>query len=52
MSWYYHAKRNSQLIDIQKLRENVDKLRRFCGDEKNFRTPVMKAIDQLFGNED
>jgi len=52
MSGYYHAKRNSQLIDLQKLQENVDKLQRFCADEKNFRTPVMKAIEQLFGNED
>jgi hypothetical protein len=51
MSGYYHAKRNSELIDIQKLQENVDKLRHYCGDEKNFKTPVMKAIEQLFGNE-
>ena len=38
--------------DLQKLQENVDKLQRFCADEKNFKTPVMTAIEQLFGNED
>jgi len=49
LSGYYHAKHNNQLIDVQKLQENVNKLERFCNDEKNFKMPVMKAVEQLFG---
>jgi hypothetical protein len=31
------------------LQENVSKLENYCSDEKNFRVPVMKAVEQLFG---
>jgi HdeA/HdeB family len=49
MSGYYNAKRNSRVVDLQALEENVSKLQKYCYDEKNFKVPVMKAIEQLFG---
>lgn len=50
LSGYYNAKRNSRIIDPQTVHENVSKLEAFCYDEKNFKVPVMKAVEELFGN--
>ena len=49
MSGYYNAKRNTRVLDLQALEENVSKLQSYCYDEKNFKVPVMKAVEQLFG---
>jgi acid stress chaperone HdeB len=49
MSGYYNAKRNTRVVDLQALEENVSKLQNYCYDEKNFKVTVMKAVEQLFG---
>ena len=49
MSGYYSAKQNNSFIDIQDLQEKVGKLQNYCYQEKNFRVPVMRAIEDLFG---
>jgi acid stress chaperone HdeB len=49
LSGYYNAKRNNRIIDLQTLEENVSKLQSYCSDEKNFKVPAMKAIEQVLG---
>jgi len=46
---YYNAKRNNRVIDLQALEENMSKVTNYCSDEKNFRVPVMKAVEQVLG---
>jgi acid stress chaperone HdeB len=46
---YYSAKRNNQVIDLQALDEDVSKVKNYCSDEKNFKVPVMKAVEQVLG---
>ena len=48
LSGYYNAKRNNRLIDTQAVQDNVSKLQNYCYEEKNFKTPVMKAVEELF----
>ena len=51
LSGYYNAKRNSRLLDTQALQDNVSKLQNYCYEEKNFKVPVMSAIEELFGKK-
>ena len=48
LSGYYSAKRN-RLIDLQTFEENMSKVSNYCSDEKNFKVPVMKAVEQVLG---
>jgi len=48
LSGYYHGKAGNPSIDLQQLQGNVDKLEHYCRQEKNFKQPVMQAIEQLF----
>jgi acid stress chaperone HdeB len=49
LSGYYNAKRNNRVIDLQSMEENMSKVQNYCNDEKNFKVPVMKAIEQVLG---
>jgi acid stress chaperone HdeB len=49
LSGYYNAKRNNRIVDLQTLEENATKLKNYCYDEKNFKVPVMKAVEQVLG---
>ena len=49
LSGYYNAKRNNRVIDLQTMEENMSKVQNYCSDEKNFKVPVMKAIEQILG---
>jgi acid stress chaperone HdeB len=49
VSSYYNAKRNNRVIDLQTFEENLSKVTYFCSDEKNFKVPVMKAVEQVLG---
>ena len=51
LSGYYNAKRNNRLIDTQALQDNVSKLQNYCYEEKNFKVPVMKAVEELFSRK-
>jgi len=48
-SGYYNAKRNNRVIDLQALEENMSKVTNYCSDEKNFKVPLMKAVEQVLG---
>ena len=51
LSGYYNGKRNNRIIDLQQLQENVMKVENYCSDEKNFKVPVMNAVERLFGKK-
>ena len=48
-SGYYNAKRNNRVLDLQTFEENMSKVTNYCSDEKNFKVPVMKAVEQVLG---
>ena len=49
LSGYYNAKRNNRVLDLQKFEQNMSKVTNFCSDEKNFKVPVRKAVEQVLG---
>jgi acid stress chaperone HdeB len=49
LSGYYNAKRNNRIIDLETLEDNVSKVKNYCYDEKNFKVPVMKAVERVLG---
>ena len=49
ISGYYHAKRNNWIIDSESFENNVNKLNNYCYDEKNFKVPIMDAIERVLG---
>jgi hypothetical protein len=49
LSGFYHGKRDNRLIDLQGLEANMSKLERFCYEEKNFKLPVMQAVEEALG---
>jgi len=49
LSGYYNAKRNNRIVDLQALEGNMNKVKNYCYDEKNFKVPVMKAVEQVLG---
>src|SRR5215470_9538128 len=49
LSGYYSAKRNNTIIDLETLEDNVNKVKNYCYDEKNFKVPIMKAVEQVLG---
>src|SRR3954469_4149342 len=49
LSGFYNGKRDNRILDLQKYEGNLSKLEQFCYLEKNFKMPVMQAIEELFG---
>ena len=49
LSGYYHAKRNNWIIDLESFEDNVSKLTNYCYDEKNFKVPIMTAVERVLG---
>jgi acid stress chaperone HdeB len=49
ISGYYSAKQNNTVLDPQDMHEKIGKLENYCYEEKNFKVPVMKAVEDLFG---
>jgi acid stress chaperone HdeB len=49
LSGYYHAKRNNWIIDLESLEDNANKLTNYCYDEKNFKVPIMEAVERILG---
>jgi HdeA/HdeB family len=49
LSGYYNAKRNNVMVDLQTLEENATKVQNYCYNEKNFKVPVMKAVERVLG---
>ena len=47
LSGYYNAKRNNRIVDLETLEDNVSKVKNYCYDEKNFKVPIMKAIEVI-----
>jgi acid stress chaperone HdeB len=49
LSGYYHAKRNNSIIQTESFEDNVNKLTNYCYDERNFKVPIMEAIERVLG---
>ena len=49
LSGYYNAKRNNRVIDLEAFDDDMSKVKNYCSDEKNFKVPVMKAVEQVLG---
>jgi hypothetical protein len=49
LSGYSHNKRNNLIIALESFEENVNKLTNYCYDEKNFKVPIMEAIERIVG---
>ena len=49
LSGFYNGKRNNQTVDPQQFETNLSKLTHFCYQEKNFRLPVMEAVEAVLG---
>jgi len=47
LSGYYHAKRNTQIIDLDRFYDNASKLTTYCNDEKNFKVLIVEAIETV-----
>ena len=50
LSGFYNGKRDNRIIDLQNYEANLSKLEQFCYEEKNFRLPVMQAIEKVIGD--
>ena len=50
LSGFYNGKRNNAVIDSQNFEANLTKLVNFCYDEKNFKVPVMQAVERAIGS--
>ena len=46
LSGFYNGKKNNAVVDKQTFRANLNKVEKFCYDQKNFSVPVMQAIEQ------
>ena len=49
LSGYSHSKRDNLIIALESFEENVNKLNNYCYDEKNFKVPIMAAIERIVG---
>jgi acid stress chaperone HdeB len=49
LSGFYHGRRNDQTIDPKQFDSNLSKLTDFCYEEKNFKLPVMQAVEAVLG---
>jgi acid stress chaperone HdeB len=49
LSGYYNGKRDKRVIDLQTFEANLGKLENFCYQEKNFKLPVMQAVEEVLG---
>jgi acid stress chaperone HdeB len=49
LSGFYNGKQGNQVIDLQIFEANLSKLENFCYEEKNFKLPVMQAIERVIG---
>lgn len=48
-SGFYQGKRNDAVVDVQKVKDNTEKLRKFCFQNANSKVPVMDAIERVVG---
>ena len=49
LSGFYNGKRDNRVIDLQNFEANLSKLENFCYEEKNYKLPVMQAVETVIG---
>lgn len=50
LSGFYNGRRGNSVLDPQSFQANLNKLQKYCYDEKNFKTPVMEAAENILGD--
>jgi hypothetical protein len=50
LSGFHNGKSNNAVLDKQNFEANLTKLVNFCYDEKNFKVPVMQAVERAIGS--
>jgi acid stress chaperone HdeB len=51
LSGYYHGKRNNPIVDPQLFEANVNKVRNYCQQTKNYILTIMQVIEQTLGTD-
>ena len=46
LSGFYQGKNDNRIVDAQRFQDSFNKVEKFCYEEKNFKMPVMQAIEQ------
>ena len=49
MSGFYNAKKDNTVVDLKGFEASLNKMEKFCYNEKNFSLPLMQAIEQVLG---
>jgi acid stress chaperone HdeB len=49
LSGFYNGKRDNRVVDLQTFEANLSKLENFCYEEKNYKLPVMQAVEKVIG---
>ena len=47
LSGFYNGRQGNSLLDKENFQENLNKLQNFCYEERNFKTSVMQAAEQV-----
>src|SRR5437764_12629278 len=47
LSGFYNGKRDNRIIDLENFEANLSKLENFCYEEKDYKLPVMQAVEQV-----
>jgi acid stress chaperone HdeB len=50
LSGFYNGKRNNAVIDKQNFEANLTKVVNFCYHKKNYKVPVMQAVERAIGS--
>ena len=49
LSGFYHGKHDQSVVDVQRMKENADKLHRFCRQRENHKVPILEAAERALG---
>jgi acid stress chaperone HdeB len=51
LSGYYHGKRDKSVVDVQNVKENAEKVQKFCRQQANHKVPLMDAAERVLGKQ-
>ena len=49
LSGFYHGKRDKSVVDVQSVKENAEKVQKFCRQQANHKVPLMEAAERVLG---
>jgi acid stress chaperone HdeB len=51
LSGFYHGKRDKSVVDVQNVKENAEKVQKFCRQQANHKVPLMDAAERVLGKQ-